>query len=217
MTQYGVPGRSALSESRSPAGLGRLRVAAWISATMFSDGSAWSGVVFPSILLAFAPQGAESVHLTSNRSGVSCLLRINQGGPVLACSDCSRCCSFLPLPSLPACRPVIPIALLATAVTSLTLIGLLIILLSCLSVLLRAGTPTSPIGAETPPGPRMVLSALAQLPGSGSSVVLEARSVIRALAPGTVVVAVARTEELADRYARLGFSRGEGKRVFLVC
>lgn len=218
MTRYGVADRPTLSEIRSPAGLGRLRVGAWLAATAFSGSGAGASVVFPSVLLAFAAQGVESVHVSSNRAGVF-VLAPHRPGRTWARLFALFAVLLVPAVAVTVCLqiwPVLPIALIAMAVTSLTLVGLMIILLSSLSVLLRAGAPTSPIGTETPSGPRMVLSALAQLPGSGSSVVFEVRSAIRALPPGTVVVAVARTEELANSYARLGFSRGEGKRVFFV-
>lgn len=72
----------------------------------------------------------------------------------------------------------------------------------------------SPVGPEIPNGKYMVISALAQMPGTHSTLLATLRGVIRDLEPGTILVAAADTPLLASRYERLGFTQGTQERVY---
>lgn len=74
-----------------------------------------------------------------------------------------------------------------------------------------------PIGAETPPGERWQVAALAQRPGTRNSALALTREVINiTLPPGSVVTAVARNEKLRESYIRLGFHAGKKGRLWLI-
>lgn len=79
-----------------------------------------------------------------------------------------------------------------------------------------SGSLSTITGPETPPGDRYAMMALAQRPGTWMSAISLARRLVRGLPEGCVVVAAAADERLAERYERLGFTRGEGLRVYLV-
>jgi len=205
-------------ESDQPVGGGYLWRAAWVVAKASAGGTGWAIAAFPAIMFTFAVQGAREVHLSSARTGVFMLTPYRPWRSVMRLFGLSAAL-LVPAVAAMVCLkiwPVLSVALLTLAIAGLTFAMLMTVPLSGLSILLRIGVPSSPIGAETPRGPRVVLSALAQLPDSGGSVVFEVRSAVRDLPRGTVVVAVAQTEELARSYTRLGFSRGKGKRVFLI-
>lgn len=71
-------------------------------------------------------------------------------------------------------------------------------------------------GMETPKGDRYVVAILAQRPGTKSSALLLARSLIRSLPPGKVVVSRAGSEKVAERFRRMGFTLGNGLRLNVI-
>lgn len=92
-----------------------------------------------------------------------------------------------------------------------TLLGAVLILVGSL----RRGVGVSPVGEETPDGERWVVESFAaRAAADGASAFLLAGRTLKALPPGRVLVAVARTTSLQDGYVRLGFERGKQNRVF---
>lgn len=83
-------------------------------------------------------------------------------------------------------------------------------------ILRGAGSLASVTGPETPSGDRYAMMALSQRPGTRLSALGLARRLIQGLPEGSVIVAAAADEALARRYERLGFTRGEGLRVYRV-
>lgn len=104
---------------------------------------------------------------------------------------------------------------LVMAAVYVTYVCVGILFLSLMLLVSKSGLSFGSVGRETPKGSRVSVSSLGQLPGTSSSVLPTLRTVLRSLPPGTVVVAAARTEELAQRYVRLGFTRGKSRRVYL--
>jgi hypothetical protein len=206
------PGRDVKS------GVKQLPKAAWVAARVIAADSGWAFIAVPALLFAFAIQGSASVHISFSRSGVFVL------APQRPWRGLARLIGTLALILLPAVItsglstlwPVAVILWLALATTGLSLIVLSAILISSFMLIVLGGCLASPIGRDTPPGPKVILSALGQVKWTGSSIIPEVRAAIRKLQPGTVVVATARTEQLAQRYARLGFARGQARRVYLV-
>src|SRR6218665_74203 len=205
-------------ESDQPVGGGYLWRGGGGGAQASAGGTGWGLSGFPPLKFPLSGFGGGGGHLSSARRGVFMLTPYRPWRSVMRLFGLSAAL-LVPAVAAMVCLkiwPVLSVALLTLAIAGLTFAMLMTVPLSGLSILLRIGVPSSPIGAETPRGPRVVLSALAQLPDSGGSVVFEVRSAVRDLPRGTVVVAVAQTEELARSYTRLGFSRGKGKRVFLI-
>lgn len=199
-------------------GIGRAARAAWVIARAFSDNRALAFMTFAAHAWALAVAGAKHVVLSSNGTGTAVVVPYRPGRSVV------RMVTILLLLLVPASLasvvvivvPTLTSAYLALLVSVLTVLLLLWILLGTAVVVGRSGVPAAPVGPETPPGPRVVVSALAQLPGTRSDLMSSLRSLLRNLPSGTVVVATAGSPELAQRYERLGLTRGHQQRLHMV-
>lgn len=115
---------------------------------------------------------------------------------------------------------IAPLVMLGSSVFDwLTVAALVLLVPIIMYFFARKQSPTmsSPISLDTPAGKRYVLGSLAQIPGTyGISTLALARSAMQNLAPGSVVVAVAATDELLAGYVKLGFTEDAERRVYKV-
>ena len=199
-------------------GVGRAARAAWVIARAFSDNRVLAFVTFAAHAWALAVAGTKHVVLSDNGTGAAVVAPYKPGRSV------ARMVAVLLLLVTPTAlasvvvivAPTLTSAYLALLVSALTVLTLLWILLGTAVAVGRAGFPAAPVGPETPPGPRVVVSALAQLPGTHSDLMPSLRCRLRNLPSGTVVVTAAGSPELAERYERLGLIRGHQQRLHMV-
>lgn len=184
----------------------------WLMARAFTANRVLAVIAAPITVLSLVPFAARRVLYRSGDGNG--MVTVGRYRPVL------DVVAMLPLSTVIAVAwMAIAGALLRLGAVGLVLVIFVLVVLPVVG--LRAVSTSlfqTPVGAETPPGPHWMVANLAQRPGTQLSALLLTRSLIGSLPTGSVVVAVAGSEQLAEGYERMGFARGGGRRVFeIVC
>lgn len=182
--------------------------AAWIIAQAFSPTPVKAVITFPAYLFSTLVTGSRYTMFSPEGTGVA------QLAPYQPARSLVRAVTLVASAMLPAllCTLLLPVfstltfAILTLVVCLVSVGGMVWFGVGSL-VASRGFSKSTPVGRETPAGKHVVVSSLAQMPGTRSSILFTLRSAIAALESGTAVVTTAATEELARRYERLSTLR----------
>lgn len=192
-----------------PASWGRLPALAWLLSKAFTRNRLLAILAAPAALLTLLPYALrKTVYESRDRNGMVIFGRYRPVADVLL--------------AIPFALLIIVVMFTAVGLVgaSFGFIGLFVALIGVGGFVIgalsmsSASSLTAAVGPETPAGPRWTVMALAQRPGTCLSALLLTRGLIRSLPKGSTVVAVTGSDELAAGYARLGFVRGKGPRIY---
>lgn len=188
--------------------------AATIASRAFGGRAAEIRTIYLAQLFSVTVSGSQNVHLTHDRQGMFALVP-NQPAITLM-----RAGGFL----LSLCAPAVAGLLLErnwlqsnmAFIFGLAISGLMLVwLVLGISMMTKLGGSTTLNLDSLPEGRLYILSALCQIPGTKSGVLVDARSAISSLSVGSVVATAAENSEMAKRYEKLGFIRGTGLQLHL--